>query len=115
MINPTINKNVAELVIVRTKKDKTKYNANPFLSIFKKQYNAKNATGRNNDNGLNAFVENKIGRNPEMNAENKAAVSLLLIFLLNANTIKGNSERSKLGTIFASKLNGKNKFKKATT
>jgi hypothetical protein len=115
MINPTINKNVAELVNVRIKNDIKKYNANHLLSIFKKQYIAKNAMGRNKDNGLNALVENKIGRNPEINAENNAAVSLLLIFLLNANTINGNNERSKLGTIFASNPKGSNKFKKATT
>ena len=115
MINPTINKKVAELVTVRTKNDKRKYNANPFLSIFKKQYNAKNATGRNNDNGLKVFVENKIGRNPEIKAENNAAVSLLLIFLLNAKTIKGNSEISRLGAIFASNPKGKNKLRNATT
>jgi len=73
----------------------------------------RNTNGKNNDSGVKEFVWYKIGKNPVMDAESNAAVSLLVIFLLMRKIIITSKDNKMLGIILAANSNGKNKSNNA--
>ena len=69
----------------------------------------KNINGKNKVSGIKEFVKYKIGKNPVMKEEVKAAISLLVIFLPIKNEVMVKDAMKMLGNIFA--INSKGRIK----